>query len=80
NTSDDEDDPNSILSHHSRLRRKYVKSRQPTPPGPQPPSISRQQSFRDQQQQIPLPPTSPSFRCASNGVLLRPKHNQQSST
>ncbi|CAF2196064.1 unnamed protein product [Rotaria magnacalcarata] len=80
NTSDDDDDPNSILSHHSRLRRKYVKSRQPTPPGPQPPSISRQQSFRDQQQQIPLPPTSPSFRCASNGVLLRPKHNQQSST
>ncbi|CAF0816295.1 unnamed protein product [Rotaria sp. Silwood1] len=84
NTSDDDDDPNSILSHHSRLRRKYIKNRQATPP-----PLSRQQSLREQQQQqqqqpLPPQPTSPSLRCASNGVLLRPKqhhtNNQHNTT
>jgi hypothetical protein len=71
NDTSDDDDPNSILSH-SRLRRKYVKSRLPTPPPPPPPPpppLSRQQSLREQQ-----PPASPTLRYASNGVLLRPKH------
>lgn len=83
NDTTDDDDPNSILSHHSRLRRKYVKSRQRTPPSTQIQVLNRQPSLREQQQQqqqVPLPPTSPSLRCASNGVLLRPKHNQQTST
>jgi hypothetical protein len=72
-TSDDED-PNSILSYQCRLRRKYVKTRQASPqPPPPPPPLSRQQSFREQ----PLPPTSPTLRYASNGVLLRSKHHQQ---
>ena len=78
NTTDDDDDPNSILSHHSRLRRKYLKSSQPVATTilpaslPAPPSLSRQQSLRDQ-----LAPPSPTLRYASNGVLLRSKHHHQ---
>lgn len=72
-TSDDDDNPNSILSQHSRLRRKYVKTRQGTSPPPSV-SLSRQQSLREQT----LPPASPTLRYASNGVMLRSKqHSQQ---
>ncbi len=70
NDTSDDDDPNSFLSQHSRLRRKYVKTRQATPP---PPPLSRQQSIREPT----LPPTSPTLRYASNGVLLRQKHQPQ---
>jgi len=70
-TSDEDvDDPNSILSHHSRLRRKYLKDQQ-VPPSSQPLS---------QQQQELLPPTSSKLKYALNGILLRSKsqHRKQS--
>jgi hypothetical protein len=69
-TSDeDADDPNSILSHHSRLRRKFLKDQQ-VPPSSLPLS---------QQQQL-LPPTSSKLKYALNGILLRSKsqHRKQS--
>ena len=71
-TTDDDDDPNNPFSHHSRLRRKYVKSRHPSPLPP-PPSLSRQQSLREHTLSSP----SPTLRCTSNGVSLRPKHQSQ---
>lgn len=55
------------------MRRKYVKTRSPNSPPPPPPSLSRQQSLREQGHISP----SPSLRCTSTGVILRPKHQQQ---